>query len=305
MSKASKASDRQARNDTDQTSKRLSELYRLACRFDVLALKPGNVSVELAGHNMIAQQFLDAARVSSEPLVGEKSLGQSILKATKASVNAAGCNTNLGIVLLSAPLVIAARDILRANGELPLRDRLTHLIDTSTVEDTVDVYEAITIAEPGGLGSSDAHDVAEIPAITLTEAMDFATERDRIAYQYANSFVDIFTLGVPIFHHFMYRWSSIKWATVAVYLSFLGSLNDTHIVRKYGVSVAENVRLEALPLERAFKACENPVEFSSRLMGFDEELKRGGVNPGTSADLTVASLLAFLLAVHLKSVTKA
>jgi ATP:dephospho-CoA triphosphoribosyl transferase len=31
------------------------------------------------------------------------------------------------------------------------------------------------------------------------------------------------------------------------------------------------------------------------LLNFDKELKRVGVNPGTSADLTVASLLAFHL----------
>ena len=297
--------DARCQDGNTKDVKILSKLYRTACRFDVLALKPGNVSIDFGGHDMIAAQFLDAARVSSEPLVTATTVGESILKATRASVEETGCNTNLGIILLCAPLVLTARNILADTNDGTLRERLIELLDWTTVDDAANVYQAITIAEPGGLGSSEAHDVADIPAVTLADAMKFAAERDRIAHQYKTGYVDIFTLGLPIYHHFINRWSSVKWATVAVYLSFLAHLNDTHIARKYGVSVAENVRLEALPLERAFKACENPVEFSSRLIGFDAELKRGGVNPGTSADLTVASLLAFLLAVHLKSVTKA
>jgi triphosphoribosyl-dephospho-CoA synthase len=296
---ARKTSDKQA------SRQRVAHLYRTACRFDVLALKPGNVSVELAGHNMIAQQFLDAAKVSSEAIVRAKTIGSGVLQATRAAVDKTGCNTNLGIVLLSAPLAIAAQEIIAKQIKISIRERLTDLIDSSTIQDAVEVYQAIGIAEPGGLGSSEAHDVADTPSVTLIEAMNFAAVRDRIAYQYDSSFVDIFTLGEPLFEHYLSRWASMKWATVAVYLSFLSSFNDSHIERKYGTSVADSVRLESLPLERAFKACENPVEFSSRLIGFDEELKRGGVNPGTSADLTVASLLAFLLTVHLKSVTKA
>lgn len=285
--------------------KRLADCYRLACRFDVIALKPGNVSVELAGHDMVAAQFLDAARASAGYLVGANSIGEGILSATHASVERAGCNTNLGIVLLSAPLLLAARRSFIDESKTGLREQLKGLLEQTTVADAVAVYEAIGLAQPGGLGDSEFHDVADIPTVTLLDAMTFASERDRIAGQYQSNYAEIFNLGVPIYKHFIHRWSSAKWATVAVYLSFLTSFNDSHIERKFGNSVADDVRSEALPLERAFKACENPAKFSSRLVSFDEDLKRGGVNPGTSADLTVASLLTVLLQAHLKSVTKA
>ena len=270
--------------------------YVQACRFDVLALKPGNVSVELPGHDMVAAQFLAAARASGAALIKGESLGQSILDATRNSVSVAGCNTNLGIVLLAAPLIHAGRMILsKDTNQQGLRDALATVLDRTTVKDAQLVYEAIFIAEPGGLGRSDAHDVADTPEICLRETMAYAAERDRVAHQYATNFVDVMTLGAPIFRHFALRWRSISWACVAVYLSFLSTFNDTHIERKFGAAVAAEVRRDAQALERDFKACENPAQFASSLTIFDAELKRGGINPGTSADLTVASLLAFLL----------
>ena len=270
--------------------------YALACRFDVMALKPGNVSIALPGHDMVAEQFLAAARVSGPALVNGKTLGDSILAATKASVNVAGCNTNLGIVLLAAPLIHAGL-AMRAQKKHTacLRDALVSVLDQTTVADAQQVYEAIIIAEPGGLGRSDVHDVADTPEISLRETMAYAAVRDRIAHQYATNFVDVMTLGVPIFQHFVRRWGSISWTCVAVYLSFLSAFNDTHIERKFGAELASEVSRDAMALERGFKACENPAQFASSLTIFDAELKRGGVNPGTSADLTVASLLAFLL----------
>ena len=114
----------------------------------------------------------------------------------------------------------------------------------------------------------------------------------KLVAQYANNFAEVFTLGVPIFRHFVGRWESVAWACVAVYLTFMANFNDTHITRKFGVKKAASVMQDAQVLERAFKACENPARFAPSLLEFDANLKRGGVNPGTSADLTVASLLA-------------
>ena len=245
---------------------------------------------------MIAAQFLAAARVSAPMLLGGSTVGESVLGATRASVAEAGCNTNLGIVLLAAPMVHAGLRMAIAEAPAqPFRHYLTEVLDNTTVTDAQQVYEAILLAEPGGLGNSDVHDVADTPEISLRDTMAYAAERDRIAHQYATNFVDVMTLGVPIFRHFTARWRSVRWATVAVYLSFLGAFNDTHIERKYGAQTATSVRGDAAALEREFKACENPAQFASRLTRFDAELKRGGVNPGTSADLTVASLLGFFL----------
>ena len=199
-------------------------------------------------------------------------------------------------MLLSAPLIHAVIDTRqRNNSGFDLRNAVAEVLARTTVADAASAYEAILCAEPGGLGASDAHDVADTPEISLRETMAYAADRDRIAYQYATNYVDVMTIGVPIFSHFVHRWRSVQWACVAVYLSFLSTFNDTHITRKFGDELAADVRSQAMALERGFKACENPAQFASSLSIFDAELKRGGVNPGTSADLTVASLLAFLL----------
>ena len=279
----------------ESSRQKMLECYLTACRFDVMALKPGNVSIELPGHDMVAEQFLAAARASGPALISARPLGSSILAATRAAVDVAGCNTNLGIVLLAAPLIQAALNTTKQKRVLALRDAVGEVLDRTTVDDAIDVYAAILIAEPGGLGRSDAHDVADTPDISLRETMAYAAERDRVARQYATNFVDILTLGVPILRHFVGRWGSLNWACVAVYLSFLSSFNDTHVERKFGAELAREVSRNAMMLEREFKACENPAQFVTSLKSFDADLKRGGVNPGTSADLTVASLLAFLL----------
>lgn len=274
----------------------ISESYLAACRFDIIAPKPGNVSIAQPGHDMIAEQFLSAARASLPSLLAEKSVGAAILGAVQASVAVTHCNTNLGILLLSAPIIVAAKE--KSNNKL-LRDGVANTLDRLSVDDCRLAFTAIQVAEPGGLGASDAHDVEDAPTVDLKEAMTYAAERDRIAWQYAHEFVDVFTVGVPIIDHYVQRWQSLKWATVACYLSFLGAFNDTHIERKFGAAVASGVVEEALMLERVIKACENPADLAPTLSQFDAKLKRRGVNPGTSADLTVASLLAYLLQAYL------
>ncbi|MEM7465786.1 MAG: triphosphoribosyl-dephospho-CoA synthase [Pseudomonadota bacterium] len=269
--------------------------YLTACRFDVIAAKPGNVSVNRPGHDMVANQFLSAARASAKALAKPQELGEAIFSATEASVGVAGCNTNLGIVLLAAPLMQARFGIAKSLAGHRLREATAIVIENSGIQAATAVYAAIQLAEPGGLGRSEQHDVAEPPSISLFEAMQFAAGRDRIAYQYVTKFVDVFTLGVPIFRHYLVSWESFQWASVAVYLSFLATFKDTHIERKFGHELANDVMAQAAVLERNFKACENPAEFAPSLQSFDAKLKRGGINPGTSADLTVASLLAHML----------
>jgi len=259
----------------------------------VLAFKPGNVSIGFAGHGMQAQDFLDAATVAAPALARiDRSLGEVIHDAVRASLDVTGCNTNLGIILLAAPLAQAA--LLGRGGE-SLQERLNVVLDETTVADAAGVFAAIRAATPAGLGTSDEQDVANEPSASLRDVMRVAAVRDRIAYQYVHAYRDIFELGLPLLRSYRDRWHSIAWASVGVFLALLSRFNDTHIERKYGSDAAAAVRRHAQVLESDFKACENPATFVTRLENFDRGLKRGGVNPGTSADLTVACVLALLL----------
>ncbi len=271
----------------------IGEAIRCACRFDVLALKPGNVSICAHGHGMTAADFLASAAVIA-PLLARphKSVGEGVYDAVAASFSVAQCNTNLGIVLLAAPLARAA--LLPERGE-SLRERLAVVLDGLSLHDSSLVFAAIRRASPGGLGGSEQEDVANEPTLALKDVMRLAAVRDRIAYQYTTDFEDIFTFGLPLLRAYLSRWTSLKWATVGLYLALLGRYPDTHVERKFGATTAEAIRLAARKLESGFKACENPATFAAELREFDRDLKSKGVNPGTSADLTAASVLALLL----------
>lgn len=260
--------------------------YVAACRQEIEALKPGNVHVFADGHRMSAQQFLDSARVSATPLTDPAlPVGRRILEAVRTTRQAAGTNTNLGILLLGAPLVKAAG----MDGDL--RANLTAVLRDMTMDDARAVFEAIVIASPGGLGSAESHDVRDAPAVPLLDAMREAAGRDMIARQYVTDFSDVFDAGIGAYEAALARGESGMWPTVFAYMTFLAGFPDSHVARKHGVDVAEAVRREAIAIKTALDDADDEDARIHLLMEFDTSLKQRGINPGTSADLTVACLL--------------
>jgi len=270
-------------------SERLARAVRWACETEVQALKPGNVSVHAPSHGMTAEDFLASAAAIAAPLCASgDTVGGRILAAVRATRTVADCNTNLGIVLLAAPLVHAA--LLAGPGRL--RAALEEVLAALTVDDADQAYQAIRLAQPGGLGASPRHDVSETPRVTLLAAMQEAAARDSIARQYATGYRDVFETGVPLARDCRSRWGSDEWAAVAVYLDLLARIPDTLIARKFGIPAAQQVSREAAPLAQALALAQKPEHLSRQMLEFDSRLKQAGLNPGTTADLTVASLLA-------------
>lgn len=259
----------------------VAEVFEAACLAELQAIKPGNVHVFADGHGMKVDDFVRSAHAAA-PVIALPGLtvGQRILRAIEATWDAVGCNTNLGIVLLAAPLI---QSVL-------LNQPLDAVLDGLTQDDAADAFRAILLASPAGLGESARHDVHAPPQVSLIDAMREAAQRDRIAWQYANGFEDILGFGVTRYCEAMKQWEIEVWAITAVYLGFLARFPDTHVERKYGREAAESLRQEALHHEGAFLSCENPKNYLGELLRFDRKLKQAGLNPGTSADLTVASI---------------
>ncbi|HEX5538799.1 MAG TPA: triphosphoribosyl-dephospho-CoA synthase [Methylophilaceae bacterium] len=274
--------------DDKNLSLQLAGAFQAACLAELEALKPGNVHIFADGHGMRVQDFMRSAEAAAIFIAKpELTVGQRISFAIHASCKEVGCNTNLGIVLLCAPLIHA-----RLHGSKPtLRENLQQVLGHLTVADAELVYAAIARAAPGGLGESARHDVHAKPTVTLLEAMREAATRDRIAAQYAHGFADIFDFGLAQYQRALQRWQRPAWATTLLYLSFMSRFVDSHIVRKYGEEAAQKVKTEAGIHEQALLALENPKSYQRRLLQFDADLKLRGLNPGTSADLTVATLL--------------
>lgn len=273
-------------------SLRLANAFEAACMDELEAIKPGNVHIFADGHGMVVQDFMRSAEAAAAVIAQpELSVGQRILSAIEVTRNAVGCNTNLGIVLLCAPLIHA---VLHGNRST-LRGRLQQVLQELTIEDAELAYQAIVLASPAGLGKSELHDVHTVPRVTLLEAMREAQQRDRIALQYTSGFSDVFDAGAMLYRETLLRWKRPAWATTAVYLDFLARFDDSHILRKHGDAIAVMVRQEAEVHEKALLQLDNPKTYQRELLKFDANLKARGLNPGTSADLTVASLLAVSL----------
>ena len=263
-------------------------------RKDVEAFKPGNISFYSSGHDMIASDFIRSAEVSTPILCRRDfSLGERILSSVNATQKAVSCNTNLGMILLFTPIIMAAEqgyeniEKLTAN----LENTLTLL----TKDDVNKVFEAIRIANPGGLGSSDTNDVMKTPDCSLKQAMKQASQRDSVALQYSNNFSEVFNVGFETIKYFDKRWNSVKWSAVSCYLTFLSSMRDTHIERKYGSEIAEQIKIKSGIIVEKFNNSIDPKILLRFLKDFDRELKTKNYNPGTSADLTAASLLVYYL----------
>jgi triphosphoribosyl-dephospho-CoA synthase len=266
----------------------ISEAFLAACRAELAALKPGNVHVHAGGHGMEAHHF-EASAVAAAPFVADAraKVGARVLGAVEASLAAAGCNTNLGILLLTAPLAAAAQS--EASGDL--RTRVRRVLSALDAADAANVYEAIRRANPGGLGSAPEQDVAAPPTLQLREAMALAADRDRIARAYVTDMEEVFAFGIPTLEEISLRTDDLALAVTTLHMAYLAREPDSHVARKFGNEVAESVRREAAQ----HRALWEPAATQRTLPGllrFDQGLKERGLNPGTTADFVVATLFA-------------
>lgn len=265
----------------------IASAFAAACRDEVEAPKPGNVHVFADGHGMMVRDFLRSAEAAAPALCKPSTpIGERILSAVEATFAAVGMNTNLGIILLCAPLAAAAE-----SGE-ELHVALHNILAGLTIADAANAFRAILRASPAGLSTAPRHDVHGVADVTLLEAMQEAAGRDKIAFQYASDFVDVFETGMGALAGAWDRGWPAPWPVVSVYLAFLAGFPDSHIARKHGGQTAVRVQDEARVARERYMNTANPEDALQDLLIFDQNLKAAGLNPGTSADLTVATVFA-------------
>lgn len=266
------------------------EAYLKACELELRAFKPGNVSIHSEGHDMTVEDFRISARVSA-PCLADPGLplGEKIFRAIEATRGAVGCNTNLGIVLLAAPLIQA---FIHQTGHASFHSAVSYTLDHTTVADAEWVYRAIRLAQPAGLGQAPEQDVESTPNVSLLEVMRLAAHRDSVARQYSASFADVFHSAIPMYHVGLSLWDDEEWAAVAVFVGLSARFPDSHIERKFGSAIAQDVTERMRGVEDGFTASATLLQRMEVLREIDREFKTRGINPGTSADLTVATVLA-------------
>ncbi len=261
----------------------------LACLLEVAAPKPGNVHRGADFEDLSLGDFL-ASAVAIGPAMDRarmEGVGPTVLEAVRATRALCRTNTNLGTVLLIAPLAAVPRD-------RPLEIGIWEVLGGLTPADAQNTYEAIRLAAPGGLGRVEEHDVAGPPPDDLLDAMRAAAGRDTVARQYVSSFADVLEKAVPWLIESIERGCTLPDAIVHLHVRLMADLPDSLIARKCGPELAERAAEMAAtvlgagsPGEEAYSAALAELDFWLRSDGHRR-------NPGTTADLVAAGLFAGL-----------
>jgi triphosphoribosyl-dephospho-CoA synthase len=262
---------------------------QIACVWEATARKPGNVhryhDFEDAGY---LDYLLSAAAIA--PVLDRAPdwrVGETVLEAIRATRQVTSSNTNLGVVLLLAPLAAVP-------ASHPLRQGVAAVLDDLDVEDARQAYDAIRFAAPSSLGQVADQDILTVPTQTLRQVMVLAAERDLVARQYANGFRTVFDEGVSSLERGLQETACLEDAIIFCQLNLLARNHDSLIGRKRGVAEAAEAGRRAgrvlaagWPRGDAARAALEELDGWLRAEGH----KR---NPGTTADLVAASLFVAL-----------
>ncbi|MCW4013318.1 MAG: triphosphoribosyl-dephospho-CoA synthase [Candidatus Bathyarchaeota archaeon] len=303
-----------------ETSKLVANCASLAALLEVSAYpKPGNIhrlndfpdtSYEhfLAGSVALGSIMGElAARSYADENYEDIRLGESILDAVNEMFTwQHGGNTHLGVALLYAPISAGAGKWRKTNSKdvNELRNLIRKVIESATQTDSITIYQAIEKAmPPKNLGEAEKLDIKNKESvkniqdekITPLQIFQLCKDRDQICHEWVTGFETVFETGYPYLKKRIDDGASVNSAIVDTFLHILSTNHDSLIIRKKGVYEAEKVS------KRAKRILEyggiDSEEGKRQLWMFDEELKKedGGLNPGTTADITAASVFVLLL----------
>jgi len=301
----------------------VSQCLQLAVLLEVSAYpKPGNVHRTadfketryehfLASAVALTPSFRTTAKKGALVSQGKINLDElEIGKTIKDAVNQvkawqSGGNTLLGTTILLTPIATAAGMTLTEKpfSVSKLRKNIRLVVESTTPRDAVNVYDAISIAEPGGLGKAPKLDVAD-PAskqkileenVTLYDVFKISSSWDSVSSEWVSGYSITFDLGYPYFADVLKKTKDANIAVVHTFLKILSEVPDTLIARKLGSAKAKEVSAKA---KRVLEAgALTTVNGREKLLQFDKKLRdpKHRLNPGTTADLTAAVLAVALL----------
>jgi len=267
----------------------IGQCASLACLLEAATPKPGNVHRGADFDDLHFNDFLVSAVIVGREMerACASGVGATVVEAIRGTRQLVSTNTNLGTVLLLAPLAAVPRSQSLAEG-------LPQVLQSLTAQDAQLVYEAIRLAQPGGLGQVSEMDVHAVPPNDLRQAMAHAAERDLVARQYTNGYAEVLGRVLPWILGGRARGWTLTMSIIHAFVQLLAEFPDSLISRKCGPEVAQR----AADFARQILASGSPEEvgYLEGLADLDfwlrsDEHRR---NPGTSADLIAAALFAGL-----------
>ncbi|MHA1379100.1 MAG: triphosphoribosyl-dephospho-CoA synthase [Candidatus Helarchaeota archaeon] len=282
--------------------------------------KPGNVHRTYNFPNTKYEHFLIGAIVCGKSLhelvnrsceigneklkIHELNLGKFVLQGIIDTIRwQKGGNINLGIMLLLYPISAAAGILLKQEklNTNNLRKKTIEVVKNTTSDDAMNLYKAIEICEPGGLGEIPEFDVTNKLSITkilnenisLYKIFEICKSWDSIASEWTSGFKIIFELGVPYFQKIYNEFNDINTVVVDTYLYLLSRVPDTLIQRKFGKKISEKISAMAKEIIDSGGLRKN----MGKILTFDDFLHKNKekINPGTTADMTAATIFVCLL----------
>ena len=271
------------------TENQVKMAFEYACKLDVFSGMPGNVFHGHPPYGMTPKDILQSSMACSDVICEQNmDIGEKILECIKSSMDVVGCNTNLGIILLCVPIVEA---LYMDKDHKFLQSNLEKVINSINEKQTKNIYKAINLAKAGGMDLKDKFDLNnKSKDFTLLEAMNFASSYDYIAGEYSNNFDNIINTISVNWRKYFKLMGNGESATTATFLKLISSNPDSLIARKHGLDKAKEVSERFVTIADEYCASKNPNNLNNELLLLDSELKIQGLNPGTTADVVVASI---------------
>ena len=288
-------------------SEEIAKIAQIASALEVSGYpKPGNVHRTRDYDDMVFEDFVISGIVIGDTIrkattdvdVENPQLGRYILEAVDETDRWIKNNTNLGIVMMITPIAAAAAI---SDDFDEIRPNIVKLMANTSVDDACDLYDAINIADAGGMGDQNEYDVTSENAKnelrqnkqTMYDVLKISAPWDMLAREMTSDMPAVFEIGYPTYHKLKEE-KSLNDACVLTFLTILSQVPDTLISRKYGSDEAMKISL----MTRDLLKLRDADDFDVKLQEFDDYLFENHYNPGTTADLTAASIFVSNLKTH-------
>ena len=287
----------------------IAKIAQIASALEVSGYpKPGNVHRTRDFEDMEFEDFIISGIVIGDTIreatrdvdVNNPQLGKYILQAVSETDRWIKNNTNLGIVMMLTPIAVACRI---SNSFDEIRDNIKLIMSNTSVDDACDLYDAINIADAGGMGDQDEYDVSSDNAKqelkdnnqTMFDVLKISAPWDMLAREMTSDMPAVFEIGYPAYYEFRKEKSKNE-SCVLTFLTILSQVPDTLISRKYGSDEALKISM----MTRDLLNLKDSSDFQEKLKEFDDYLFKNKYNPGTTADLTAASIFVSYLKSNFK-----
>ena len=277
----------------------IAKIAQIASALEVSGYpKPGNVHRTRDYDDMVFEDFVISGIVIGDTIreacadvdIENPKLGKYILEAVAETDRWIKNNTNLGIVMMTTPIAVAAAI---SDDFDDIRPNIVKLMANTSVDDACDLYDAINIADAGGMGDQDEYDVASDNAKqelrdnnqTMYDVLKISAPWDMLAREMTSDMPAVFEIGYPTYHELKEE-KSLNDACLLTFLTILSQVPDTLISRKYGSDEALKISM----MTRDLLNLKDESDFMEKVKEFDDYLYNNKYNPGTTADLTAASI---------------